>query len=761
MNNPHGFVSIIAKTVIPPLELLSLRNSDFSLSIRLLRSSPLTTVIHRGYLASTTLCPAYPAPRPATQCPMLRRQTHFVNSLLARCEKGASLPECYSQLTPALRKSATTLADEANTAFQKTQRSLSSLDPTAVVNTVFLNLCSGNHPMVLQVAKRVAQHPQKEHCLSLELYLLILHMLAASKQRTRRVAPGMGASSQLSLATQLCLELLQVGCTDNELDTAFGLVLVCAARCDDFTQLVTLRILFDAVSSRCTDDTRMKYFAAVLTQYLNSNQYSSFLEHLYMFQESFVDVAERRRFFSSLPLQRVLEAMFSAHDCANLMLFLENVLNCPGPDLLSLRLWVQALGVGLSLNHYELVKLICDRVLLKGVDKNISVEKILFDNSFVKLLKENAVFRSLSETTVNHVIHTLALHGDVTLCLFLIELYYVHKSLKGERGLSKELRIDIVQAYCFHEHTWDETNVGPKDESVKQVLDVIYNFAGKEKLTYADISDAFLYKLLNYHVYDKNIENFRNKVDAGLARFRHDLDEDKEAVLARMVQSAPISNSSQGSVLMNMETLRQFVVEHTAYVSLQNYGQGTLQTFVNCVLNHMTKYQNLSGLITILEALSTLNKNFAAEWLDSDLAEIIAQCLAASHANMVSGLPLFQYFTSTREITPKMMKCFVYSGLRNPLTTSLLELYMYNFLKRCPGTSSKLLVERIRNWASEHPTGRPLAEFLSSEGLASLDQWISRGFVHDPSQIVPSQVVSTKHSEIDLRDYLRLQTLFK
>lgn len=694
---------------------------------------------------------------------MIKRHSAFIKSLLARGGKDASLPKCVPQLTPANRKVARDLAKTVNEKFENLPKIYwKQLTTTGVKELLFLNLCAGNHGMVLKIAGRIAQDPQCKTYLSSELYILLLQLLASLVGFQRQSATQSRGAPQVALAAQLCSELIANECSDDDLQLAFNLVLDCASTCDDFTQLIPLRILFKSVSSRkCDTDLHYKYLGTVMNIYLNSSQYIEAVNYLHQLQSSFK--SSKLRLYSRLPLERIIDSMCSMHDCSNLTQLLGDILNC-NRDFISARVWATALNMGLSLNHYELVKLIYDAILVRGIDKAISIDDLLFDDKLSRLRNENPVFGSLTESTISEIIHTLASHGDVTLCLTLVEFHYILNTLKGKSSLSKEVCVDIVQSYCFNIEQSEMIN-GMTDGSVKRVIDVVHNFMSKQKgrFTYVDISDAFLFKLHHYWVYDQNAEDAKLKELSTIAKLAEHYEGEPGEFLPRKILSAPITSSRMGNVFMNTAVLERFVVEHVAYIQRMDYGLETLRMFLNCILNHITKYQNFSGLITVLESLSTIYGSFPQAWLDSDLVKIMGKCLASSHANMASGFQLFRYLKSTKKnTTSETIEHFIFSALRNPEDSTLLQFYVYEYLKSCSGSPSALLVERLTHWANENVAGRLLAELLSDPGILTDWEmvWNERGYVTDYSQLNPFNILSSKHTEIDLRDLQRLQKLF-
>lgn len=680
------------------------------------------------------------------------RHTRFVDSLISRSGKGSALPHFHIRLSSGDRKTAFIEARKANSYLKSlSPQEFRGLKPSDLNKAIFLNKCVGNYEEVLSIAKRMAYEPPEQQYLSAELYLLLLQLILALKD-----------ISKIALAMQLCRELSSMA-NDKEVKEAFKLVLQCASKSDDFTQLLPLRILFESLLPRLTEDHfEFRYLGTVSSILLNSNQYTSAVEQFNLSLKSFPSSDQRKKIYSNFPIVQFIEAMCDAQDCLNLISLLRGA--SKDPKILSHHLWLKCLSLGLHLNDYALVKLIYDVVITTKIDGQITIDDVIFDNKLDRLEEQNEIFGSFSNSTVSEILHTFASHGDVTLCLSLIELHFVHKTLKGQKGLSKEICIDIVRSYCYHESKESAIEQGEKDESVKQVIDVMHNFLTMQnvQITYKDVSDAFLQKLYNYRVFDKNVEDSTLKENIILQRIQ-DSTED-ETILPRKLLSAQVSKSKQGNVFMNMDILGKFVIDHAMYILNSGYGKRTMSLFLNCVLDYVQKYQNFSGIITVFEAIHEVNKQSLSEWLDADLFDLLSRCLANSPAAMAPGFKLFLYLKSTEyEFTSKIVENYIFSALRNFENTLLLEFYVYEYLTLMNGSCCSLLKERLSNAILKNAEISQIANFL--ENLETYDDWREvwtlKMFVTRASQVLPEQIINSRYSEIDLRDLARLNKVLQ
>lgn len=692
--------------------------------------------------------------------------SRFVDSILARHGKNATLPLCFKRITSKDRKAASRNATMVNLRLSKIlNHDWAKLLSSDVLNAVFVNLCAGNSHDVLSLASRIAQDALKYPFMCTDLYLLLLQLLSASHGSTRP-----------SLAIQLCWEMVQVEPSIVKQKMAFGLVLETMRKTDDFTQLLPLRILFESLSTGWNDENiAMDYLGTVICVLLNSNQYVGAIEHFELSLKQFLNLPDLlnslnslqiKNLYSRLPINCLITAMYETQDCSSLLLLLKGIPQPYEEELISIEQWLLALSLGLSLNHYGLVRLVYNTVIAINLNETLSVDDVIFDNKLKRLENENPILRSLTESTVSSILHTLASHGDIDLCLAFIELHYIHKGLKGQRGLSKELCIDIVRAYCFHTPITSLVEQGERDELVMRVIDVFHNFVLNRngRFSYKDFSDAFLQKILHFRVFDQNIEKQILKENSISQKIRETAEEEDQetTILPRKVLGPKLLGSQQGNVFMNVSILKSFVREHALYIINKKYHVSTLQLFINCVLDHVHKYQNLSGFVTVFEALHDINPEYASEWLDQDLLFLLGQCLGTSPASMACGFHIFQYLSGTnRQISSSVMENFIYSSLRNPSYTSLFEYLVFCHLKSSPQSSSVTLMDRLDKWSKEHVNFRPVVDFLSHQRTNPDWErlWTTSDFVTTALQVLPEHVINAKYPEVDLRDLDRLRVV--
>lgn len=678
------------------------------------------------------------------------RHTQFVDTLLSRCGKRTALSRSLKVFSVLDRKAISREAKEANSYLKYlSAETFLKLKPSDLNKAIFLNACVGNFDEVLTIAKRIARDPAKQRLLSAELYMLLLELISALKD-----------ASKTSLAIQLCHELSGMA-DDQEVTRGLFLVMDCARKSSDFTQLVPLRILFDSLLLRVIEDhVEFRYLGTVISVLLNSNQYLGATEHFQLSLKSYPSWDQHKKLYSNLPITKLIDAMCAAEDCHSLMVLLRGASR--DPSIIKLQDWLKSLSSGLLLNDYRLVKLIYDVIITNNIDGKITVDDVIFDNKLNRLEKQNTIFGSLSDSTISEILRTFASHGDVTLCMSLIELHYVHKTLKGKKSLSKEIFIDIVRAYCFHESGDSPIMQGESDDSVKNVIDVMHNFLDMQngQFTYRDVSDAFLQKMYTFRVFDKNVEDSAHRENIKLQRIQDSLED--ETVLPRKTLSAQVTSSKQGNVFMNTDILKGFVQDHSMYILDKGYGEATMSLFLNCVLDYVQKFQNFSGAITILEAVHELNKLYASEWLNTDLYDLLSRCLATSSAAMAVGFKLYLHLKGKNYVfTPKVMENYIYSSLRNPEETSLLEFYVHEYLSLTNGSCSTLLSLRLSDIASKSESFRQVAEFLANlRGLEDWrEAWASKSFVCKASQVLPEYIINSRYSEIDLRDLIRLDRI--
>lgn len=415
---------------------------------------------------------------------------------------------------------------------------------------------------------------------------------------------------------------------------------------------------------------------------------------------------------------KLIRAQLMAQDCDAVLEILHEAVSGTSTDILTLNMWTEILSMALWKNHYELVKLIYVKVIMDGLDPLALSEAMLE----VIPPETNPFLRSLSQNTVSQILHTLATHGDVALCLNLVECHYLHKSLQGERALTKDLCLQIITAYChYHPKSGELATRRDTDTSVKTVLDVLDTFVKKRnhKFNYQDLVDAFLHKLNTYHVFDAKVAYAVAKEHRGPWKpmsFSPGIEEvPEEPEVINKKSNTNVHESAQGSVLKNTAILLEFLAEHLQYISQKQHSTTTRQIFINCVLAHLATYQNTSGIIAALQLMKLVDVNFVDKWLDQELYDIIIKSFSESPAAMATGLVFYTHMKNKdMTISAQNFKHFVFSALRGDSYNQLLEYYIYEYLKLNPAIISSRIVSRIRAFKNLNEDAKTLLGILEN-----------------------------------------------
>lgn len=423
----------------------------------------------------------------------------------------------------------------------------------------------------------------------------------------------------------------------------------CASR--DFLSLIPLSRVWAQIAPTVTAAAppELWYFSAHINVLINTGQVELALE---TFQQAFRELQKDHApsdVLVTLPTVRLLDLLAADKNCADLFAVLELLIVHLGAHLtpgnwflLPYANWLTYLSVGLAHNSYALVKLVYDNIIMRGYqDAAITAENVIFDSSQV----QNVLLNSVTDELIILVLHTLALHGDVALTLALIESHFLHKRMKGEQTLTKELCVYILESYCFSPDLltgWDEAQPDSRDHSVEKVLDVLGQLMSrlersrKTTIHYTDISDCMSFKFRNLKVPETPTP--RNAATA------------EADSLPPKTSNPNVSTSPKGNVLANMTTLTRFVVSHIEYLMREQSLAQTITLFVNCVLNHVNLYQNLSGVIRVLTNLQQLNEKMKDEWLDADLINIILNAASKSSAAKYVAFELYNFLRATNTI---------------------------------------------------------------------------------------------------------------
>lgn len=492
--------------------------------------------------------------------------------------------------------------------------------------------------------------------------------------------------------------------------------------CTEIPKLFVLKLLWENYFSANTSSPNIEllYFSAYIHTMLNTGQVEAAQD---LFKSTFTaltdgnDVNNHSMFdvLSTLPTIRLLDLLAADKHCDGLVKWLEIIhevedkVEDPSKKLIKYHHWLSYLNVGLSVSHYSLVRYIYDTIIMQGYeDAEITTENILFpDHTSIESTAKNTILDSINDETTLQILYTLALHGDVALTLTLIESHYIHKRMKGEKALTKELCVCIIESYCSSPdlHEWDSNSPASsttnKDHSVELVLDVLDGFMkklskeGKDKITYRDITEFMSQKFNNYNVYDSKVEAHQQQRQ--LQEAQRVLESEVHTLKSKL-QNVNIESSKQGNILANLNILSTFVVEHINYLQTEkNASTETITLFLNCVLNHVNKFQNLSGIIRVLTSVHKVNPNLVSEWLDDDLMNIILNAASKSSGAKMISFQLFKYLkNNSGKISHERYIWLISSIIRDDFHDSF-QFYMYNYLLEHEGIMHPRMQELILN----------------------------------------------------------------
>lgn len=657
-----------------------------------------------------------------------------------------TLPFCLPYITNSHRKVAKVLSQKAKRQSKQADTSaLVSYSPKEVEELMFLSICARDYNQVWSIAKSIKDDPIVLRFRTPSIYLLLLQLIASQ-----------GDSGQSMLALNLYAELYKGRrrLLNEENELAATLLFSILRRCSDFTLLLPLKSVYEGISLHHLD-CEGQYIGVSMDILMNSRQYDKALGLFENYMMGLNDI-EAKDALRILPVSKLFDYMCSVQDLDGLVKWL-TVIIASGEEIVSALNWSSYLGLALSLNNYDLVNLIYVNWIMAGLDTHLSVEDVVLNNKISRLQSQNTIFQTLSEQSLYQILHTFASHGDVELTLDLIEWHYIHKSLKGDRALTKELCVDVIRSYCFY----DDSESQHRDHSMERVLDVLDSFVSRSKdfqLSYKDISDAISHKIHNFNVEDANITLARRK-EMGTFEFIESSNEDNAVnsvtELPRKLTNKNLLDSAHGNPLLNTEVLSLFVESHLDYLLKKNATPATIVLFVNCIINHLNKFQNCSGILVALHALRTMNHNFVDEWLNADLFSIFIRSIANSPAARLTGLELYQYLKKHHDgITQKEMIHFILSSLRDQNYHTLFEYYVYEYLMLSPAKVSTQLVDRIARFSHLDHRGRLVSEFLQANKVPKKDDieayWESNGLNKSPDVNVYDE--DSIYAKIDTRD---------
>lgn len=659
-----------------------------------------------------------------------------------------TLPLCLPHITNSHRKIAKALSNKARRQLKQTDNTpLVGYSPKEVEELMFLNICARNYDQVWGIAKMIKEDPIALRYRTPSIYLLLLLLISSQ-----------GDTGHAMLALSLYAELYngRSKLLNEEHDLAANLLFSILRKCSDFTLMLPLKSVYESIMVHHLE-CENQYIAVSLDILMNSRQYIKALD---LFETYMMALDEREigDALTLLPVLKLFNYMCSVQDLDSLVKWLPTVTGRE-QEIVTASDWSSYLGLALSLNNYALVNFIYVNWIMAGLDTHLSAEDVVLNNNISRLQALNTIFQTLSDQTLHQILHTLASHGDVELTLNLIEWHYIHKSLKGERALTKELCVDVIRSYCFYD---DPDSQGQdRDHSMEKVLDVLDSFVTRSKadfvLSFKDISDAISHKIHNYKAEDSNVNEANRKLMGTLEFIEASNEENTLSVteLPRKTTNSNILDSAHGNPVLNTEVLRLFVESHMDYLLRKSANATTIVLFVNCIMNHLNKYQNCSGLIVALRTLKSMNQDFVNEWLDNDLFDILIRSITTSPAARLTGLELYQYMKINQwTIAQRQMIHFIFSSLRDQNYQTLFEYYVYEYLMLSPTKVSTHLLKRIANFSHLDHRGRVVLEVLELEKVPKIDEiesfWESNGLNKTPNVNIYDE--ESIYSKIDARD---------
>lgn len=564
-------------------------------------------------------------------------------------------------------------------------------------------------------------------------------------------------------ATKLAMQLGQMSlptASFTSLPTLLYFFLRALTQNRDLQTLRDLRGLGDDISLTSNTDSpplHALYYSVYILTYINLAQpvlalevYLNVFNHL---SETYPDMLISHQ----LPTIRLLNLLLEFRDTAGINKILEIVhteesIKSPSKSIITRASWLLYLSQGCSCNDYELVKNVYDSYLMKGFNQSSNKDEILFNRELVDLFAA----KGIDELVVYLILHTLSTHGDTGRALALIESFYIHRVLAGEKAFTKDLFVMVVEAYCSAEN--DEIHlIDPRDfkdfhdSSMERVLDVVGSFLNRanEKLSYKDISQYLSYKFMNYKAYDKNI-------DFKLTKTRLSTNQKLETDKASLKSSnTNISASPFGNILANLQVLDSFTRKHIEYIKSRNLPLETITLFVNCILNHINLYQNFSAIISVLKNLQSLDPDFLADWLNSDLMDIILHSMANSTGCKLCSLHLFKYLRSRTKLTHFQYYCFISSILRGDFYVQL-KYYLYFYIKDLG--SFDIRTKQLINDLPLH-----VRENMDLELQQLIEHQLIMGIQNEEPAVTAAQLPNFNREylpEIDKRDYAYFSRLF-
>lgn len=438
--------------------------------------------------------------------------------------------------------------------------------------------------------------------------------------------------------------------------------------CSSLLQLGQLNLLHEKHIAFIPDEHHQLqelYHLAYVGILLNTNQINHALEYVDLLPNILPSLGDR-----------IFRELIATQNCDKIV---EYIPKFP----ISNDLWISFLSLGILTCHYELVKIVYDTHIMSGFENSsISTEQVVTE------VTTNEIVPTLTNELIYQILHVLSISGDVNLTLSLVESHFLHKSFKGEKALTKELCLKIIDAYCYHNDPVENLpTIDESDNSVQRVLDVLNGFVTRfEKngttLSYKDVTLSMSMKFLNYRIYDENIANTLAKREH-ISQLIKESEENEwnNVLLPRKFTNENINISKYGNVLSNLTILQDFVTKHIDYLMAPKFHAQTITVFINCVLNHINLYQNFSASVQVLSILHNKNATFL-DWLNEELFDILLKTLGNTSGRR-SAMILFEYLLDRYKVLPAKWYIYLMSSLRGDQDSLQVLLFQHLSIGEC------------------------------------------------------------------------------
>lgn len=421
---------------------------------------------------------------------------------------------------------------------------------------------------------------------------------------------------------------------------------------------------------------------------------------------------------SEIPLPLVFETLLKTRDTTRLHTVFEHFAN-EEIDL-SDELWTQILQVGLEVNDYKIVKEVYLRYIMKG----FSGGRITLEEAVLSLIpNSNKMLNSLTNTLLMHVLQVLAMHGDTTLTIDLIESHFFHKVVAGGSALNKDLCVRIIESHCY--------SIESNESSFENILDLIDVFAKKEMN--GDTISADLFQAMNHKFASYKLNNQMSEADI-------------------------INPQSDGQALPLAKTtvLHDFVVQIMSYV--QHLHPTTAKIFIDCLLNYVATYLNHSGMVQTLSAIHYVSPDSIKE-LNELSFNLILYSLSKSSSKRCASHYLNYMKSIGFKPSPQMYSWMINCALRGYYEPSVL--YFLKQYYKDHITLRGVMKQTVQNLPNKGIIGRLKQQLIENDSVGTQLNLLGVDTNEDIFLAVTGPKLDRKyHATYDLDDLAKLKVIF-